>query len=138
MPALDLLCSLFALGVLLCGGIGYAIRFRTAGAAHFARLLLYADVANNVGNWQWVAGTGNDTRPNRVLNPMRQAERFDPAGDYVRRHLPELASLQGAAAHRPWRLPALQRRALDYPAPIVDHELAARELRLRRQARSRA
>jgi deoxyribodipyrimidine photo-lyase len=108
------------------------------GAAHFARLLLDADVANNVGNWQWVAGTGNDTRPNRVLNPMRQAERFDPAGDYVRRHLPELASLQGAAAHRPWRLPALQRRALDYPAPIVDHELAARELRLRRQARSGA
>jgi len=38
MPALDLLCSLFALGVLLCGGIGYAIRFRTAGAAHFARI----------------------------------------------------------------------------------------------------
>ena len=61
-------------------------------------------MANNVGNWQWVAGTGNDTRPNRVLNPLRQAARFDPHGDYVRRHVPELAGLPGAAVHRPWLL----------------------------------
>jgi len=103
------------------------------GAAHFAGLLLDADVASNVGNWQWVAGTGNDTRPNRVLNPMRQAERFDPAGDYVRRHVPELAPLPGATAHRPWRLAAAERRRLGYPAPVVDHELAARELLRRRR-----
>jgi deoxyribodipyrimidine photo-lyase len=51
------------------------------------------DVANNAGNWQWVAGTGNNTRPNRVMNPLRQAERFDRVGDYVRCHLPELAGL---------------------------------------------
>ncbi len=63
------------------------------GAAHFASLLQDADVANNVGNWQWVAGTGNDTRPNRVLNPLRQAQRFDPDGEYVRRHVPELAGV---------------------------------------------
>jgi deoxyribodipyrimidine photo-lyase len=59
------------------------------GARHFERLLVDADVANNSGNWQWVAGTGNDTRPNRMLNPLRQAERFDPDGEYVRRHAPE-------------------------------------------------
>ena len=47
------------------------------GLAHFDDLLADADVANNAGNWQWVAGTGNDTRPNRVINPLRQAERFD-------------------------------------------------------------
>jgi len=47
------------------------------GASHFDALLVDADLANNVGNWQWVAGTGNDTRPNRVLNPIRQAHRFD-------------------------------------------------------------
>ncbi len=57
------------------------------GARHFEELLIDADVANNSGNWQWVAGTGNDTRPNRVLNPERQARRFDPDGAYVRRHL---------------------------------------------------
>ncbi|HEX3510010.1 MAG TPA: deoxyribodipyrimidine photo-lyase [Solirubrobacteraceae bacterium] len=104
------------------------------GAAHFAELLCDADVANNVGNWQWVAGTGNDARPNRVLNPLRQAERFDPLGDYVRRYVPELSAIEGAAVHRPWTLPARERRALDYPARIVDHELAARELHARRAA----
>jgi deoxyribodipyrimidine photo-lyase len=90
------------------------------GAAHFATLLCDADVANNAGNWQWVAGTGNDTRPNRVLNPLRQARRFDPAGDYVRRYVPEVADLEGRAVHEPWRLPAAQRLQLSYPPPIVD------------------
>ncbi len=102
------------------------------GAAHFASLLSDADVANNVGNWQWVAGTGNDTRPNRVLNPLRQAGRFDPDGDYVRRYVPELADVPGAAVHEPWRLPSRERRALRYPRPIVDHERGAAELRSRR------
>ncbi len=90
------------------------------GAAHFATLLCDADVADNVGNWQWVAGTGNDTRPNRVLNPLRQARRFDPDGAYVRRHVPELAALADAAVHEPWRLSARDRRGLRYPQPIVD------------------
>jgi len=100
------------------------------GVAHFASLLLDADVANNVGNWQWVAGTGNDTRPNRILNPIRQAHRFDPDGDYVRRYIPELAGVGGGAVHEPWRLGAA-RRLLDYPEPIVDHEAAAAEFRAR-------
>jgi deoxyribodipyrimidine photo-lyase len=56
------------------------------GADVFSRLLVDADVASNVGNWQWVAGTGADTRPNRVFNPARQAKRFDPDGQYVRRY----------------------------------------------------
>jgi deoxyribodipyrimidine photo-lyase len=61
------------------------------GARHFLDLLVDGDIANNSGNWQWVAGTGNDTRPNRAFNPLRQAERFDPEGVYVRRWAPELA-----------------------------------------------
>ena len=59
------------------------------GARVFDEWLLDGDVANNSGNWQWVAGTGVDTRPNRKLNPIAQAKRFDPDGDYVRRYLPE-------------------------------------------------
>ncbi|MFI2662273.1 cryptochrome/photolyase family protein [Micromonospora carbonacea] len=55
------------------------------GVAVFARWLLDGDVANNAGNWQWVAGTGNDSRPHRGFNPTRQAARFDPDGTYVRR-----------------------------------------------------
>ncbi len=89
------------------------------GAAHFASLLLDADVADNVGNWQWVAGTGNDTRPNRVLNPLRQAYRHDPNGDYVRRYVPELATVAGSAVHEPWLLESTS-RPRGYPARIVD------------------
>jgi deoxyribodipyrimidine photo-lyase len=103
------------------------------GAAHFEELLVDADLANNVGNWQWVAGTGNDTRPNRVLNPIRQAHRFDRDGDYVRRYVPELGAIAGRAAHEPWLLPGPVRRDLDYPKPVVDHMAAAEELRHRRE-----
>jgi deoxyribodipyrimidine photo-lyase len=90
------------------------------GAAHFERLLVDADLASNVGNWQWSAGTGNDTRPNRVLNPIRQAHRFDPDGEWVRRYLPELREWGGRAVREPWRLEPGQRRAFDYPDPIID------------------
>jgi deoxyribodipyrimidine photo-lyase len=93
------------------------------GAWHFWDLLSDGDIANNAGNWQWVAGTGNDTRPNRVLSPLRQAERFDPDGIYVRRYLPELESVRGRAIFRPWLMEGFGR--LDYPEPIVDHDAAA-------------
>jgi deoxyribodipyrimidine photo-lyase len=95
------------------------------GAGHFWDLLSDGEIANNAGNWQWVAGTGNDTRPNRVFNPIRQAHRFDPNGDYVRRYLPELETVAGKAVHEPWRLDGKRRRELDYPQPIVDHDDAA-------------
>jgi deoxyribodipyrimidine photo-lyase len=90
------------------------------GARHFLDLLVDGDVANNQLNWQWVAGTGAATRPNVVLNPLLQARRFDPKGDYVRRWVPELREVEGPAVHRPWLLPEDRRRRLDYPDPIVD------------------
>jgi deoxyribodipyrimidine photo-lyase len=93
------------------------------GAWHFWDLLSDGEIANNAGNWQWVAGIGNDTRPNRVLNPVRQAKRFDPDGAYVRRYLPELESVRGKAIFEPWRMEGFER--LDYPEPIVDHDEAA-------------
>jgi deoxyribodipyrimidine photo-lyase len=62
------------------------------GARHFLDLLVDGDIASNSGNWQWVASTGNDPRPNRRLNPVRQEQRFDPDGTYVRRWVPELAA----------------------------------------------
>jgi len=101
------------------------------GADHFLAWLTDGDIAQNSANWQWTAGTGNDTRPNRVFNPLRQAERFDPRGDYVRRYLPELASLSGAEVHQPWRVTG-QRRPGTYPAPIVDHDRAAAAFLARR------
>lgn len=94
------------------------------GARHFERWLVDGDIVQNAANWQWTAGTGNDTRPNRVFNPTRQAERFDPDGAYVRRFVPELAHLSAREIHRPWTL-APERRPTDYPAPIVDHDAVA-------------
>ncbi len=99
------------------------------GAQHFFELLVDGDMANNTMNWQWVAGTGTDTRPNRTLNPLRQAERYDPNGDYVRRHVPELADVEGRAVHRPWDLDPERRRRLDYPEPLVDHADAVTRFR---------
>ena len=90
------------------------------GYQHFGSLLADGDVACNAGNWQWVAGTGNNTRPNRVMNPLRQARRFDPGGQYVRRYVTELAGLDPAWIQTPWRLPDAQRERLGYPGPIVE------------------
>lgn len=59
------------------------------GAAHFMEQLVDGDVASNSGNWQWVAGVGADTRPNRRFNAERQARLHDPDRVYVRRWLPE-------------------------------------------------
>jgi deoxyribodipyrimidine photo-lyase len=102
------------------------------GARHFWDLLSDGEIANNAGNWQWVAGTGNDTRPNRVFSPIRQAHRFDPDGEYVRRYLPELESVEDKAVHEPWRLDAGRRRQLDYPEPIVEHDEATATFLARR------
>ena len=88
-----------------------------SGARHFFDWLVDGDVANNVGNWQWVAGTGANPRPGRALNPLRQARRFDPEGAYVRRYIPELAAIEGRAVHEPWNLAALPN---GYPPPIVE------------------
>jgi deoxyribodipyrimidine photo-lyase len=74
------------------------------GARHFFDWLVDGDVANNVGNWQWVAGTGANPRRGRAFNPLRQARRFDPDGAYVRRYVPELAAVEGRAVHEPWKL----------------------------------
>jgi deoxyribodipyrimidine photo-lyase len=90
------------------------------GARHFLDLLVDGDVANNQLNWQWVAGTGTDTRPNRVLNPVAQARRFDPSGAYVRCWVPELAGIEGAAVHQPWNLRGADRTAVGYPDPVIE------------------
>jgi deoxyribodipyrimidine photo-lyase len=99
-----------------------------AGARHFLDHLVDGDLASNNLSWQWVAGTGTDTNPHRIFNPTRQGERFDPEGEYVRRYVPELRSIEGRAVHDP---APLERRACGYPGPIVDHHAAIAEYRAR-------
>ncbi len=94
------------------------------GAAHFMHWLVDGDVANNFVSWQWTAGTGTDSRPNRVLNPIRQAERFDKRAAYIRRYVPELRDVgDDLLAREPWRAEGTLEQ-LDYPPRIVDHEEA--------------
>jgi deoxyribodipyrimidine photo-lyase len=72
----------------------------TYGARHFMRHLVDADLASNQHGWQWTAGTGTDAAPFfRIFNPTSQGKKFDPAGDYVRRWIPELAGVAGGAVH---------------------------------------
>jgi deoxyribodipyrimidine photo-lyase len=98
------------------------------GADWFLDTLVDADLANNSASWQWVAGCGTDAAPYfRIFNPTLQGKKFDPAGDYVRRWVPELAGLSAAHIHEPWLAKAglLEtagiRPGRDYPAPLVDH-----------------
>ncbi|EWT02476.1 deoxyribodipyrimidine photolyase [Intrasporangium oryzae NRRL B-24470] len=96
------------------------------GARHFLAHLLDGDLASNNHGWQWVAGTGTDASPYfRVFNPVTQGRKFDPDGDYVRRWVPELRHLPGAAAHEPWK--HAKGHDAGYPAPIVDHDVERRE-----------
>ena len=90
------------------------------GARHFMHWLRDGDLASNNHGWQWAAGSGTDAAPYfRVFNPVSQGLKFDPDGDYVRRYVPELTHLAGAAAHEPWTAP--DGYAKGYPEQIVDH-----------------
>ena len=116
------------------------------GAAWFWDTLVDADLASNTLGWQWTAGCGADAAPYfRIFNPILQGQKFDPAGDYVRRWVPELGRLPIEFIHKPWMAPreilATSGVTLgqDYPQPMVDHgeaRVAAldalREMRLQR------
>ena len=60
------------------------------GERYFAEKLFDYEMASNVGNWQWAAGSGVDAAPYfRVFNPTTQMEKFDPDGEYVKKWVPE-------------------------------------------------
>jgi deoxyribodipyrimidine photo-lyase len=96
----------------------------TRGARLFMEHLVDGDLASNQLNWQWVAGSGTDAAPYfRIFNPVTQGIKFDPAGDYIRRWVPELADVPADGIHEPWKHEAnlFSGKRGAYPAPIVDH-----------------
>ncbi len=87
------------------------------GEQWFWDTLVDADPANNAAQWQWVAGSGADAAPYfRVFNPVLQAQKFDPAGEYIAEWVPELRPLDAKGRHEPWNVAA----ATGYPEPVVD------------------
>jgi len=101
------------------------------GERFFRHLLVDADTPQNVGNWQWSAGTGPDAAPyHRIMNPVTQSKRFDADGGYIRQWVPELAGLSADHIHAPWEAPPLEVAAAgvslgdSYPWPVVDHAQA--------------
>lgn len=65
------------------------------GAEWYEMLLVDYDVSSNWGNWQYVAGVGNDPRSEiRIFNPVKQAMDYDKEGTYVRSWVPEVAKLE--------------------------------------------
>lgn len=101
------------------------------GEQWFWDTLVDADPASNPGNWQWVAGSGADAAPYfRIFSPMAQGAKFDPAGRYIQKWVPELRFLPPKLIHTPWLAPpeilsrANVRLGFNYPRPIIDHETA--------------
>ena len=98
------------------------------GAEWFLDQLTDGDVANNQHGWQWCAGCGTDAAPYfRVFNPGKQGEKFDPAGDYIRRWVPELRDADDVHLRK-------NQRPQGYPAPIVDHDAERADALRRYQA----
>ena len=92
------------------------------GERFFAEHLVDFDFAANNGGWQWSASTGADAAPYfRIFNPVRQSERFDPDGDFIRKYVPELKQLSSKAIHAPSPIEAEE---AGYPTMITDHRFA--------------
>jgi deoxyribodipyrimidine photo-lyase len=76
------------------------------GEAYFAEKLHDYDMSSNVGNWQWVAGSGVDASPYfRIFNPTSQILKFDKNLTYIQKWVPEF-------------------QELTYAKPMVDHKMA--------------
>jgi deoxyribodipyrimidine photo-lyase len=98
----------------------------TWGAAYFESLLVDYDPCSNWGNWNYVAGVGNDPREDRYFNIYGQATRYDEQGRYVKHWLPELVNVPVDKVHLVSNLsPAEQAQyaialGVDYPMPVIN------------------
>lgn len=105
----------------------------TWGESYFRKYLLDYDSASNVHGWQWSASTGTDAVPYfRMFNPIRQSERFDSKGYFIKYQLEIFENVEEKYVHNPtkYRNELLEKYQVevgkDYPKTIVDHK-ASRE-----------
>ena len=76
------------------------------GEAYFAEKLHDYEMASNIGNWQWVAGSGVDAAPYfRIFNPTTQIKKFDNDLAYIKKWVPDF-------------------QEFTYPKEMVDHKEA--------------
>ncbi|KAF2720863.1 hypothetical protein K431DRAFT_285335 [Polychaeton citri CBS 116435] len=103
------------------------------GEKYFMENLIDGDFASNNGGWGFSASTGVDPQPYfRIFNPLLQSEKFDAQGDYIRKWVPELRSIEGKAVHDPYGRGAMKEAERSgYPRPMVEHK-GAREKALER------
>ncbi len=98
----------------------------TWGAAYFESQLIDYDVCSNWGNWNYLAGVGNDPREDRYFNIGRQADMYDKEGEYVKLWLPELAKIPAEKVHFAALLSEKEQKEYnvtlgkDYPKPMVN------------------
>lgn len=98
------------------------------GEKYFMQKLIDGDLSANNGGWQWSASSGMDPKPLRIFNPASQAQKFDPEGEYIRHWVPELRRVDTKLLLT-GNIPALVRRTLPYPDPIVDHNEQQRKFK---------
>lgn len=92
------------------------------GEKYFAEKLVDYDPASNNGNWQWTAGSGADSQPYfRIFNPWLQGEEYDPDCVYIKKWIPELASLEPKVIHN-WFEESKNYSNIKYPRPICNYE----------------
>ena len=88
------------------------------GEKFFMQNLIDGDFSSNNGGWQWSASTGTDAAPYfRIFNPITQSQNFDPSGEFIKQHIPELKDLSSKEIHFPQ---ADLLTSFDYPTPILD------------------
>lgn len=85
------------------------------GERFFSKYLIDYDEVVNVGNWQWIASVGADTRFQRIFNPILQSKKFDPYCIYIKKYIPEVRNISCEKLHNPLFF------ALKYSPPIVNH-----------------
>ena len=104
------------------------------GAEYFESKLIDYDPCSNYGNWNYVAGVGNDPREDRYFNVIGQGKRYDEDGIYIKYWIPELKEIPNEFIHTPWLLNTEDQAKYgiiigkDYPSPIIELNVLAKLL----------